>query len=226
MRSACRASSPRRRPTILGSRASSSLVRTAETLGLLGTWVLDSRGSDSPWLPWRAGAAVPVPPGAPVTIRLADRSSIGWWFVDLADEGTSPGCAPSGSAGARWISHRSTPCSSNRFRPAAGSWPPGSSAPTGVAKASRTGASSCRRSSTVPVAGMTLPPRREATRPDGRVARSLVREAGLQAVLPRSGGRGGRLDGAEDRDLRLVGQHDPEDLLEGEGWTQAPQLSK
>jgi hypothetical protein len=58
----------------------------AETVGGLGTWVLDGRGSDSPWLPWRAGAAVPVPPGVPVTIRLADGSPIGWWFVDLADE--------------------------------------------------------------------------------------------------------------------------------------------
>lgn len=63
----------------------------AGTLGMLGSWVLDGRGSDSPWLPWQAGAAVSVPPGVPITIRLADGSPIGWWFVDLADEGDVTG---------------------------------------------------------------------------------------------------------------------------------------
>jgi hypothetical protein len=66
----------------------------AERVGVLGTWVLDGRGSDSPWLPWRAGAAVPVPPDVRVTIRLADGSPIGPWFVDLADEGDIAGLRP------------------------------------------------------------------------------------------------------------------------------------
>ena len=86
-------------PSVVSSRAPDDpgvtgvlvAAAAAGTLGMLGSWVLDGRGSDSPWLPWQAGAAVSVPPGVPISIRLADESPIGWWLVDLADEGDVTG---------------------------------------------------------------------------------------------------------------------------------------
>jgi hypothetical protein len=76
---------PTRPPEDLWVRGLLVVGDDAVVPGALGSWVLDGAGSDSPWLPWKALDAIAIPPGVAVSIGLADRSSIGSWFADLAD---------------------------------------------------------------------------------------------------------------------------------------------
>jgi hypothetical protein len=72
----------------------------ADSVGILGSWTLDGRGSDAPWLPASALEPVHLDAGAPVTAAYGDGAAIGAWGAWIAGVDD-----PRGSA-ATWIGGR------------------------------------------------------------------------------------------------------------------------
>ena len=59
--------------------------------GTLGSWTLDGRGSDSPWLPASALERVTVPRSERLTVRFDDRAAVGAWSARVAPDSDPTG---------------------------------------------------------------------------------------------------------------------------------------
>ena len=68
--------------------------------GALGTYSIDGRGSDAPWLPFSSLPGVSVAAGEMLTIRFVDGVGIGQWQVLLAPASVTAGLATRGVDGA------------------------------------------------------------------------------------------------------------------------------
>lgn len=67
--------------------------------GTLGTYSIDGRGSDAPWLPFASLPGVGVADGELLTIRFVDGVGIGQWQVLLAPASDTGGLATRGVEG-------------------------------------------------------------------------------------------------------------------------------
>ncbi|HLE79446.1 MAG TPA: hypothetical protein VI687_03545 [Candidatus Limnocylindrales bacterium] len=67
--------------------------------GTLGTYSIDGRGSDAPWLPFSSLPGLSVAPGELLTIRFVDGVGIGQWQVLLAPASDTGGLATRGVDG-------------------------------------------------------------------------------------------------------------------------------
>jgi hypothetical protein len=67
--------------------------------GILGTYSIDGRGSDAPWLPFSSLPGVSVAAGELLTIRFVDGAEIGQWQVLLAPASDTGGLATRGVEG-------------------------------------------------------------------------------------------------------------------------------
>ncbi len=94
---------PTAAPTATSTPAPPPLAEivTAEggVAGVLGTYSIDGRGSDAPWLPFSSLPGVDIAAGEMVTIRFVDGVEIGQWQVVLAPESDTGGLATRGVDG-------------------------------------------------------------------------------------------------------------------------------
>lgn len=95
---------PTRVPTVgpsdLRAQPVAVLVATQGTiLGALGTYVMDGRASDVPWLPFTADPSVGLGRGEVVTIRFADRATIGDAVATYAAAADTTGARSAGAPG-------------------------------------------------------------------------------------------------------------------------------
>ena len=67
--------------------------------GTLGTYSIDGRGSDAPWLPFSSLPGIDIGAGETLTIRFVDGVGIGQWQVLLAPASDTGGLATRGVDG-------------------------------------------------------------------------------------------------------------------------------
>ncbi len=67
--------------------------------GTLGTYTIDGRGSDAPWLPFSSLPGIDLDAGQALTIRFVDGVGIGQWQLLLAPESDTAGLATRGVDG-------------------------------------------------------------------------------------------------------------------------------
>ncbi|MES2209836.1 MAG: hypothetical protein V4515_06585 [Chloroflexota bacterium] len=76
------------------------VVGDVTLVGGLGTYVIDGRGSDAPWLPFATVPALTVGSAETVTIRFSDGVPIGDWSAVIAPADDTSGSATRGVNGA------------------------------------------------------------------------------------------------------------------------------
>jgi hypothetical protein len=75
------------------------LTESGALPGSLGTYTLDGRGSDAPWLPFDGLPAVDAAAGGTLTVRFMDGVAIGDWSVLLAAAEDTTGAVTRGLDG-------------------------------------------------------------------------------------------------------------------------------
>jgi hypothetical protein len=74
-------------------------MTTGSVPGTLGSYVLDGRGSDAPWLPFDSLPRVAVAATEALTVGFVDRAAIGEWSVAIAAATDTRGLKPQGIEG-------------------------------------------------------------------------------------------------------------------------------
>jgi len=79
--------------------AAELVMTTGSVPGTLGSYVLDGRGSDAPWLPFDSLPRVAVAATEALTVGFVDRAAIGEWSVAIAAATDTRGLKPQGIEG-------------------------------------------------------------------------------------------------------------------------------
>lgn len=91
--------SPAATPTSAPLPLAVAVTADGTVRGSLGSYALDGRGSDSPWLPFDALPPLTAAAGGMLAIRFEDGTAIGAWSARFAAAQDRAGAAPSGLGG-------------------------------------------------------------------------------------------------------------------------------